>query len=119
MDAESSTTKIDKLNGHNFHAWKQKIIHLLALKDLEDYIDEDPPDHTSPRFATWRKKDKKAQATIGDNCQEQRQNKSSGVKSLRLLNAIVCCSLFAILMVSSWSEQFVAILEFGAQSVFV
>ena len=63
MDSESSSAKIEKLNASNFHAWKQKIFHLLVLKDLEEYIDADPP--TGANLAAWRKKDIKAQAIIG------------------------------------------------------
>ena len=63
MDSESSSAKIEKLNATNFHAWKQKIFHLLVLKDLEEYIEADPPVGTD--LAAWRKKDIKAQAIIG------------------------------------------------------
>ena len=63
MDSDSSSSKIEKLNASNFHAWKQKIFHLLVLKDLEEYIDADPP--VGADLAAWRKKDIKAQAIIG------------------------------------------------------
>ena len=62
MDSDSVSTKIDKLNANNFHAWKQKIKHLLALKDLDEYIDSEAPTSDS---AAWRRKDTKAQAIIG------------------------------------------------------
>ena len=65
MDSEQSSTKIDKLNKNNFHAWKQKIKHLLALKDLLDFIDEDPPASAGTELVAWQKKDIKAQAIIG------------------------------------------------------
>ena len=38
MESDSMSNKIDKLNVNNFHAWKQKIQHLLALKDLSEFI---------------------------------------------------------------------------------
>lgn len=38
-----SSTKIEKLNDSTFHAWKQKIVLILALKDLDDSIEDDPP----------------------------------------------------------------------------
>ena len=62
MDLDSLSSKIDKLNATNFHAWKQKIKHLLALKDLSEFID---PDASFDDTTEWRKKDIKAQAIIG------------------------------------------------------
>lgn len=59
------SSKIEKLNSTNFYAWKQKIKHLLALKDLDEFIDDDPPSRTDESFKAWTRKDIKAQATIG------------------------------------------------------
>ena len=36
-DFGGSSTKIEKLNDSNFYAWKQKIILILALKDLDEF----------------------------------------------------------------------------------
>ncbi len=63
-DLSSSATKIEKLNDSNYHFWKQKIVLLLALKDLDDLIEEDPPTEKT-EHATWTKKDRKARAVIG------------------------------------------------------
>ena len=62
MDSDSTSIKIEKLENSNCHPWKIRIQHILSLKDLEDYIVEDPPvtDQSS-----WTKKYKKAQAIIG------------------------------------------------------
>jgi len=46
MDGESSTTKIDKLNYSNYHFWKIRVQHVLTLKDLEHFLDEDSPQET-------------------------------------------------------------------------
>ena len=65
MDPESfSTHKIDKLNDSSYHAWKQKVEHLLVLKDLWEYVEDDPPpgDVHNP---TWTKSDRKCRAIIG------------------------------------------------------
>ena len=35
--------KNEKLNDTNFHSWKQKIVLLLSLRDLSDYIKENAP----------------------------------------------------------------------------
>ena len=66
MDVGSSSIRVEKLNEHNFHAWKQKIQLLLAFKELDELIEDDPPrDTTSAEHAAWRRRDKKAQACIG------------------------------------------------------
>ena len=64
MDSESFSSKIEKLSETNFHAWKQKIKHLLALKDLSEFIEESSPSDDSDK-ANWKRKDRKAQAIIG------------------------------------------------------
>jgi hypothetical protein len=35
--------KIDKLYDNNYHTWKQKIKLLLAFRDLDEVVFEDPP----------------------------------------------------------------------------
>ncbi len=63
-----SSTKIDKLNHSNYHFWKIRIEHILALKDLENFLIDDPPsgENVMPTETTqWKRKDKKAQAIIG------------------------------------------------------
>ena len=44
MDEGGTSTRIEKLHDANFHAWKQKIVLVLALKDLDDLIEMDPPE---------------------------------------------------------------------------
>ena len=62
MEIGSSSAKIDKLNANNFHEWKQKIKHLLPLKDLDEFINYDV---TAKAIPEWKRKDVKAQAIIG------------------------------------------------------
>ena len=80
----SSSTKIQKLNDSNYHFWKQKIVLFLALKDLGDLLQEDPPisttsdtassspensNGTSPQIdtamASWKIRDRQARAIVG------------------------------------------------------
>ncbi len=67
----SSAMKIEKLSKSNFYSCRQKIQHILALKDLDDLIDEDPSARpsveTSPieNINAWTRRDKKAKAIIG------------------------------------------------------
>lgn len=63
-DSGGFSTKIEKLNDSNFHAWKQKIVLILALKDLDGFIEDDPPADKS-ELSKWVKNDRKARAIIG------------------------------------------------------
>ncbi len=64
-----SSNKIDKLNHSNYHFWKIRLEHVLALKDLEEFlVDDSPGEHaTRTQVTQWTRKDKKAQAIIGLN----------------------------------------------------
>ena len=79
MDSESSNTKIEKLSSSNYYSWKQRILHVLALKDLEDYIE--PPHESVVIDSAWRKKDRKAQALIGLSLSDQILDSTREVKS--------------------------------------
>jgi len=57
--------RIEKLSDDNFHAWKQKIVLLLSLRDLDHYIEDDPPRDDSTDILTWTRGDRKARAVIG------------------------------------------------------
>ncbi len=47
MESESNSMKIETLNDSNYHSWKIRIQHVLALKDLEEFLEEDPPTETT------------------------------------------------------------------------
>lgn len=64
MDDRGSLVKIDKLTDTNFYVWKQKIQLLLALRDLDEYIDCDTPAETSENYKSWLRADSKARAII-------------------------------------------------------
>ena len=63
-DSSSSSVRIEKLNDSNYHAWKRKIQLVLALRDLDEYIDSDRPAGEKEQKA-WDRGDRKAQAVIG------------------------------------------------------
>ncbi len=68
MDSDMSSTKIDKLSHSNYHFWKIRIVHILTLKDLENFLDDEVPSLDTSRpeeISNWKKRDKKAQAIIG------------------------------------------------------
>ena len=80
MDSEQSGIKFEKLNDSNFHSWKGRMLDALSIKDLDVYIDEDPPTDEA-ELLTWKRKDRKARAIIGfglsDIHYEQVQHASS------------------------------------------
>jgi len=59
--------KIDKLTKTNFHELRQRIKMALALRDLEDMLDEDgkPTVAEGRELALWKRRDTKASAIIG------------------------------------------------------
>ena len=68
MESDSASTEIEKSNNSNYHFWKMRVQHVLTLKDLENFLEEDPPVENGPmpnEISQWKKKDKKAQAIIG------------------------------------------------------
>ena len=60
--ADSTVSRITKLNNQNYQTWKFKIELLMTKEDLWDTISEDQPNHTT---TAWQLKDRKARATIG------------------------------------------------------
>ena len=72
MDGGLSQFRVEKLSDSNYHVWKEHIQSVLCLKDLDIYIEEDPPvvegasDVVQARseLAIWRRGDRKAKAII-------------------------------------------------------
>lgn len=50
--------KIEKLSNLNFHAWKQKISVILALRDLDQYIERELLKYDDSK-KEWNRRDKK------------------------------------------------------------
>ncbi len=61
----SSTLHVPKLSDSNFHTWKQRIMFVLAIKELDDYVEDDPPPRDDPNYNKWISSDRKAQAFVG------------------------------------------------------
>ena len=61
----SSSLQVPKLSESNFHSWKQRIMFVLAIKELDEYIEDDPPARDDPDYKKWIRNDRKAQAFIG------------------------------------------------------
>jgi len=58
---------IDKLTETSFHEWRQRIKMVLALRDLDDVLDEygKPTDAETLELAVWKRRIMKASAIIG------------------------------------------------------
>lgn len=65
MEAKNSSVQIPKLSDTNFHTWRQRVKFVLAIKELEEYLVNDPPERTDAAYQTWLRNDRKAQAFIG------------------------------------------------------
>jgi len=59
--------KFDNLSETNFHEWRQRIKVVLALRDLDDMIDEDgkPTDAYDRGLSLWKRRDTHASVSIG------------------------------------------------------
>jgi len=75
--------KIDKLMETNFHEWRQRMKMVLALRDLDDMLDEDgkPTDAETREFALWKRRDTKASAIVGLTLASERLEHVSGCKT--------------------------------------
>lgn len=56
---------MSKLSDDNFHVWKSRIQLVLSFKELDEYIEDDPPEPESDNYRKWRRGDNKAKAVIG------------------------------------------------------
>jgi len=75
--------KIDKLTETNFHEWRQRIKMFLALRDLDDTLDEDskPTDAETCELEVWKRRDTKASAIIGLTLGSEQLEHVSGCKT--------------------------------------
>jgi len=82
MNSEMSSFKIEKLNDNNYHSWKQKIFHLLVLKDLDGHIEGNRPVREADQ-PSWDASDAKAQAFIALTLSDQLLENVRDVKSCK------------------------------------
>ena len=98
MDSNSSTFKIDQLDNSNYHYWKMRIQHVLALIDLENFLEDDPPTSTPTDIVLWKKNGKEAQAIIGltlsndllENVREVQTTKEMWI-AIRMSSSVILC----------------------------
>lgn len=70
--------RVDKLQRENFHSWKTQIQLLLSLRELDDYIDDDPPGRNSEDWKELNKGDRKEKAIIGISLSTENLENVSG-----------------------------------------
>ena len=75
--------KIDKLTETNLHEWRQRIKMVLALRSLDDMLDEDgkPTDAQDSDLALWKRGDTKASAIIGPTLGSEQLEDVSGCET--------------------------------------
>jgi len=75
--------QIDKSTKTNFHEWRQRIKMVLALRDLDDMLDEDgkPTDADDRKLSLWKRRDTKASAIIGLTIGTEQLEHVSGCKT--------------------------------------
>jgi len=75
--------KIDKLTETNSHEWRQRIKMVLALRDLDDMLDEDgkPTDAETRELAVWKHRNTKASAIIALTLGSEQLEHVSGCKT--------------------------------------
>eukprot|EP00171_Calliarthron_tuberculosum_P000924 IDg924t1 len=90
MESENNTFKIPKLRNDNFHSWKYRVELVLSIRDIIQYIQDDPPLPDSDEYRTWAKGDVKARATIGITLNDEHMEQVLHCKSARDMWQTLC-----------------------------
>lgn len=64
MEGSGTSVKIESLFDSNFHTWTQRVPLALALRDLNQYIEEVAPDDDDCR-KEWMRGDWKTRPVVG------------------------------------------------------
>ena len=83
MDDQISSFKVVKLCDDNFHTWKQRIELVLAYRELDSHIADDPPAETEDAFDSWKKGDARAKAVIGLSLSDEHLEHVRDVKTAK------------------------------------
>ena len=83
MDSERTTISIKMLSNKTYSSWNQRIVHELAFKDFDDFIDDESLGRGSVTLNAWSTKDRKAQAIIGLTLPDELLENVREVKSAR------------------------------------
>ena len=83
MDDQLGSFKVVKLHDDNFHVWKEHIEWVLAYRELDDHITDEPPDESGEEFKTWKRSDARARAIIGLSLSDEYVNHVRGEKTAK------------------------------------
>ncbi len=53
MDAASCMMKVGNLDATNYFSWKEKIQLVLSLRELDDFIEQEPPEEDADDYRDW------------------------------------------------------------------
>ena len=65
MDEQLGTFKVVKPHGCSFHVGRQRMELVLAYRELDDRINDEPPNELDEDFKTWKRSDTSSRAIIG------------------------------------------------------
>ena len=83
MDDQLGWFKVVKLSDDNFHTWKQRIELVLAYRQLDEHIANDPLDESAENFSSWKRADARAKAIIGLSLSEEHLEHVREVRTAR------------------------------------
>ncbi len=83
IDAASGLLKVDKLDATNYFSWKQNIQLVLSLRELDEFIEQEPPAEDARNYLDWKKSDRKAKAVIGLSLSDEHLELLSGVAAAK------------------------------------
>ena len=83
MDDQLSSFKVVKLGDDNFYIWKQRIELVLAYRELDQHISDDPPAELDDTFTSWKRGDARARAIIGLSLSDEHLEHVRDVKTAK------------------------------------
>ena len=83
MDDQLSSFKVVKLGDDNFYIWKQRIELVLAYRELDHHISDDPPAELDDTFTSWKRGDARARAIIGLSLSDEHLEHVRDVKTAK------------------------------------
>lgn len=65
MDSFADSLKTEKISDQNYYTWKQKIMLVFALRDLDYWVEDDPDEQMEDsKRKKWKREDRKARSLI-------------------------------------------------------
>ena len=90
MDSEKASLTLEKLRDDNFHVWKHRVQLILGFKELDEYIDQDPPALDASEYPAWRKGDRKAMGIIGLSLSDDHLEQFQHAETAKEMWTLIC-----------------------------